>query len=117
MALQFGVGNQLHFGALFEDGGILHARLIVCGFKRSCFVDQHHRDHVLHTNVRHFAIVHQRRFAAGDANRDGLNLIRLEGAPSENVLERVERSLNRRPHGPLLDIGARDFVAFAELLD
>ena len=117
LTLQFGVGNELYLGALLEDRRILHARLIVRGFERSCFVDQHDRDHVLHTNVGHFAIVHERGFAGGDPHRDRLHLIGFEGPPFENDLQRIERSLNRRAHGPLLDIGARYFEAFAELLD
>ena len=103
--------------ALLEDGGILHTRLVVRSFERSGFVDQHDRDHVLHTNVRQLAVAHDRRFAGGDADGDRLHLIGVEGAAFENDLERIERGLNRRAHGPFLYIGAGDLVAFTEFVD
>ena len=117
VALEFGVPNELHFRALLEDGGILHTRLVVRSFERSGFVDQHDRDHVLHTNVRQLAVAHDRRFAGGDADGDRLHLIGVEGAAFENDLERIERGLNRRAHGPFLYIGAGDLVAFTEFVD
>ena len=117
LAFEFGVRDELYFGALLQDRGILHARLVVRSFERRCLVEQHDRDHVLHTNVGHFAIGHQSGFARCDAHGDRLHLVGFERMALEDDFERVERRLDRRADGPFLDVGARDFVALAQLVD
>ena len=48
------------------------------------------------------------------ANHDVLHLIGVERTAAQQVVERVERRLDRRTHGPLLDVGPRHFVALAQ---
>jgi hypothetical protein len=50
---------------------------------------------MLQANVRHFAIGHYGSFAGREAHGNGLNLIGLEGMALTNILQCIERSLNR----------------------
>ena len=83
----------------------------------SGFVDQHHGQHVLKANVGNVAVVHDAGLICRQVHGDLLHLVRLERALLANILQSIERSLNRRTHGPLLDISADDLVAFAQLVD
>jgi hypothetical protein len=100
MATRFGVferrvRDELHPLAQLEDLRILHPRLVVRRGEGRSLVHEHDRDHVLQADVRHVAIVHDRGFARRDANDDLLNGVGIERLALSQVLERVERRLNR----------------------
>ncbi len=72
---------------------------------------------MLQADVWDLAVVDDGRFVGGDADDDALHLIGIEVVLLDQDLEGVERRLNRRADGPLLDVGPRDLVALAELVD
>ena len=97
---------------------VLHARLVVRGVERGRLVDQHHRDHVLKADVRNVAVVHDGADASGRGERRRpSHRSASNGRLLADVFDRVERRLNRRADGPLLDIGVDDFVPLAKLVD
>src|ERR1019366_2023059 len=108
-------GTESHLRALPEHGRILHARLVVRGTERRCFVDQHYGDHVLDADVWHLAIVHDRTRA--HPHHHLLHLVRLKGMLPQHDFQRVERSLDGRSYRPFLDARRYDFVAHSELID
>ena len=67
--------------------------------KRRRLVEDHHRDHVLHADVRHLAVVDERRFANGDVDGHLPNVVSREWLALLQILQRVERCLNRRAYG------------------
>ena len=99
------------------DRRVLHAPLVMRGVERGRPVDQHDRDHVLETDVWNLTIVHDGPDGRGKANDDGLYIVGVERALPSDVLDGVERRLNRSADGPLLDIGVDDFVPVAKLVD
>src|SRR5216683_3004339 len=90
------IGDDLHFGALPQDGGIFHARLVVDGTEGGGFVEEHYGHHVLHADVGHIAIADGIGFIAGDADDDLGDIVGGKRALLEEAGERVERSLDRR---------------------
>ena len=100
-----------------QYGGVFHARLVMYGRKRDGLVEQHHRDHVLQADIRNIAIVDY----GGDRRRQpyghAFDLRGLERMLAADRLDAIERRLDRRADGPLLDVGECDVIALAELFD
>ena len=115
--LQLLVRKELYFGAFAKDGRILHARLVVRSMEGNGFVEQHDRDQVLQTNIRHLAIVHGIACAGCDPHDDLFYLIRLEGPAREQILQGVQWRLDGPPGGPLLEGGKCYTVNLAEFVD
>jgi hypothetical protein len=72
---------------------------------------------VLQADVGDLAVVDHRRNRWGKAHGYAVHLISLERVLAADRLDPVERPLDRRADGPFLDVGLRDFVALAKLLD
>ncbi len=72
---------------------------------------------MLHTYVRHLAIVHDGTHNGTEPHDHLFHLIGLEGTPLEQGFERVERGLDRSAHRPFLDVGRSHLVTLAQLLD
>src|SRR6476620_8834527 len=72
---------------------------------------------MLQANVGDIAVVHHRGDGGGEAHGHALHLIGREGLLAADGLDRIERPLDRRADGPFLDVGLRDLVALAELLN
>ena len=68
-------------------------------------------------DVGHLAVVDDLRFAGGEAHDHRLHLIGGRSRALEQGFQRFQRRLDGRADGPLLDVGARDLVALAELVD
>ena len=81
------------------------------------FVEEHYRDHVLQADIGHFTVTYGIGLIAGDVHHDFLNFVRGKGSFPEEASKRVKRRLNRGAHRPLLDVGARDFIALAKSVD
>ena len=111
------IGDELNLGALAKDRGVAHARVIVRGAEGSGLIEEHDGQHVLQADVRDVAVIDDRGFVGGDAHGDLLDLIGLEGMLFAQTFERIEGRLNGRSDGPLFDVGARDLVALAQLVD
>ncbi len=109
--------DELHFRALLQHRRIFHAGHLVCSFEGDGFVYQHYGDKMLHADVGNLAIVYDRGFIGGDPHGDLFHLIRLKAIFLKQVLHGVERRLDGSPHRPLLEVGARDLVTLAELLN
>jgi len=101
------------FRALLAHSGILHARLVVRRTERSRFVEQHHRNHMLQTYVRHFAIVDQSPLGRRNLDNHLLHLIRVERMTLLQIHERVQRRLNGRSDNPFLEIPTYNLVPLA----
>src|SRR5882757_3090443 len=81
------------------------------------FVDQHDRNQVLETDVRHVAIVHGICCAGGGTDDYFLYLIRLERVALLQNFQRVEGRLNWSARGPLLERRYHYTVELAKLID
>src|ERR1700676_3943959 len=81
------------------------------------FIEQHHSDHVLQADVWYFAVVHDGGFGRGKLHRDLFYLGGFKRLLLTKDFNRVERRVDMRADGPSLDVGARYFVALAELVD
>src|SRR5205823_772227 len=66
---------------------------------------------VLDADIRHLTIVDDR--SGRHPYHHLLHLVRLEGPLLEHDLQRIERALDGRSHGPFLDAGPRDLVALS----
>ena len=105
--------DELNFGTLPKDRGILHARRIVRRPKRDGLVNQHDGNQMLKADVRDLSIVDNRCLGGRDADDDLLHLFRAELMTLEQGVQGVEGRLNRRADRPFLDVGPRDFVPLA----
>src|SRR5713226_6370237 len=112
-ALQFRIGDELHFGALAENCGIAHARSVVGSGKGDGVIEEHYRDHVLQADIGNLAIVDDGGFVGGELYVDLLHLRSVERMLLAQNFKSIEDSLNGRADGPALDVGARDFIALA----
>src|SRR5260370_6634469 len=74
------------------------------GSERGCLIQQHHCDHVLHTDVRHVSIAYCVGFVAGDSHYHLPYVGGGKRALFEETDERIQRSLNWRAHCPFLDV-------------
>jgi len=70
---------------------------------------------VLDVDVRRPAVVGDRAWLVAKHNL--LHVRRLDRLAHQQRLQRVERRLNRLPHGPALDVGAGYVIALAQLFD
>ena len=78
---------------------------------------EHHRDHVLQADVGNVPVVDDRADARGEPDDDLLDVVGVERTLPAEVLDRVERRLDRRADRPLLDVGVDDLVSLAQMLD
>src|SRR6266851_441684 len=111
--LQFRIGDELHFGALAENRGIVDARGVVGSGKSDSVVEEHNSDHVLQTDVGDFAIVDDGGLVGGQLDVHLVHLRSVEGMLLVDYFDGIEGRLNGRADRPAFDVGARDFVAFA----
>src|SRR4029434_5428173 len=87
------------------------------GVEGDGFVEQHHGDHVLQTDVGDSAVVHHCGDRGGEAHSHALYLIGVKWSLAADRLDRVEWPLDRRADGPFRDVGYRDFIALTTFLD
>ncbi len=72
------VGDNLYLGPLLQHGWIFHPRLVMRGSERDRLIQQHHRDHVLHADVRHVAIAYRVGFVTRDPHHHFLRVVSCE---------------------------------------
>jgi hypothetical protein len=75
------------------------------------------RDHVLQADIGNVAIVHDGPDARRQTHADRLHVVRFEGPLAADVVDRVERRLNRGANRPLLDVGVDHLETLAEAID
>src|SRR5260370_25607067 len=89
-ALQFRVGDELHLGALAENRGIAHARVVVGRSEGDGVVQEHDGDHVLQADIGNLAVVDDGGFRGGELYGYRLDLGSVEGALLAQNFEGVE---------------------------
>ena len=72
---------------------------------------------MLQIDVRDLAVVDDGRLVGGHADDDLLHLGSVEALAFDERVERIERCLDGRANGPLLDVGTHHLEARAKLLD
>ena len=98
-----------------EDHRILHSRLVVRGSERYGLINQHDGEHVLDTDIRHLPVVDY-RCPRVHTHDDFTYLIGVQRFAFQHGFESVQRRLYGCADGPLLNAGADDLVALAELI-
>ena len=85
----------MHFRALAQHFLVLHARPVMRGAEAHGAVHQHHRQHMLDTDVRHRPVVDNCRFAGGHPDRKTLYLVAREPVLHHEGFESIQWRLNR----------------------
>src|SRR4029434_1582315 len=111
------VGAKFDTAAQLQHSPVAHAAYVVRRCKSDVAGDQHDSAHMLYANVGHISVVDGIGALARHSDYDFLDFLPVDALLADEVVQRIEGRLDRRAHGPALDVGMHDVIRNTESMN